>query len=167
MELKKIDFEKGVITGVSGEEYFIETGLSIERFTEFEKLQSHVGFGIDFDGVVNKLKDCYEKLNKMKPADAAIIIHNLMNGIIHKVENRSHPVMEMCALFINHKDEDRKVFNTDEIKKKINDWSEYDIQDFFSLAFSLVKNFIPIYEEISLDISEIKERAKKSTTEKQ
>ena len=52
MKLKKIDFEGREIIGVSGKKYFIESELSIERFTEFEKLQSHVGFGVDFEGIV-------------------------------------------------------------------------------------------------------------------
>ena len=165
MSLKKIDFESGKLTGKSGKEYLIESELSVVRFQEFEKLQSHVGFGVDFEGVINKLKDAFEDLNKSKPADAAIKIHNLLNGVIQKVENREHPIMEMCALFINSEDEDRTEFNVDKIKRKIEDWREYSTNDFFQLAFTLVNNFIPIYEEISQSISKQGEKKKKSTTE--
>ena len=166
--LKKIDFKKGVIIGESKKKYFIESELSVTRFQQFEKLQSHVGFGVDFDGVVNKLKDAHEKLNNLKPMDAGIIIHNLMNGIVHKLENRTHPIMELCALFINEKDEDRAEFNIDKIKLKIDDWNQYTVNDFFQLAFSLIENFIPIYEEISQSISPKPEKKKKkSITEKQ
>jgi len=163
--LKKIDFEKGKIIGASKKEYFIESELSIVRFQEFEKLQSHVGFGVDFSGLVNKLKDAFEYLNKSKPADAAIVIHNAMNGIVQKLENRTHPIMEMCALFINEENEDRTEFNKDKIKQKIDDWKEYSTNDFFQLAFNLVDNFIPIYEEISQSISQAK-KEKKSTSKK-
>lgn len=170
MELKRIDFDGKMIEGTSGRKYYIESELSIDRFTEFEKLQSHVGFGVDFDGIVNKLNDAYDKLNKSKPMDAGIIIHNLLNGIIMRMENRNHPVLEMCALFINEENEDRVKYSLDAINKKIDDWKEYDINDFFQLAFNLVKNFIPIYEEISLSISaekaKLKDKKKKSITVK-
>ncbi len=161
--LKRIDFEKKELIGKSGKTYFIEEEVTVVRFQEFEKLQTHVGFGVDFSGVVNKLKDAYKKLNDSKPMDAGIILHNLMNGIVHKIENRSHPIMELCALFVNEKDEDRGVVNKDEMKRKIDDWDQYSANDFFQLAFSLVKNLIPVYEEISQSISQQKKTEKKNT----
>jgi len=164
MELKKLDFKKKEFKA-NGTTYYIESELSIDRFRQFEKLQSHVGFGIDFEGIVNRLKDAYEYLNKSKPADAAIVLHNVLNGIISNIEGREHPIMELCALFINTKDEKRDEFNQDDINKKIADWKEYAVNDFFQLAFNLVDGFIPIYEEISQNISK-KEKNMKPITAK-
>lgn len=164
--MKRIDFKKQEIKGVSGKTYFIEKDVGVVRFQEFEKLQAHVGFGLDFQAVFNKLKDMYADLNKSKPADAAIKVHNLMNGISMRLEDRNHPIMELCALFINEEDEDRSEFDRDKMSRKIDDWKEYSVEDFFQLAFNLVGGFIPIYEEISLNISQIKKKEKRNTTEK-
>lgn len=162
--IKRIDFKEGKIKGVSGKTYFIEKDVGVVRFQEFEKLQSHVGFGLDFHNVFNKLKDAYTDLNKSKPADAAIKLHNLMNGISMRLEDRNHPIMEMCALFINEEDENRAEFDRDKMGRKIDDWKEYSVEDFFQLAFNLVGGFIPIYEEISLNISQEKKKEKLNTT---
>jgi hypothetical protein len=111
--------------------------------------------------IFNKLKVVYEELDKGKFGQPIIIVHNLMNGIAQRIENRKHPAMELCALFINYKDEDREHFNKDDITKKIEDWSEYAVNDFFQLAANLVGGFIAIYNEISENTS--KRETKKKT----
>jgi len=164
MEAKEIKLEEKSFMA-NGKEYFFSSTMSIERFQEFERLQAHVGFGKDFKNLYDKIKEAYEGLNKSKVADAAVILSNLLNGIAQNLEERDHPVLEMCALFINYEGENLKVFDVDDAGRKIDDWKKegYGMQSFFQLAFNFVAGFIPAYEEIIQDISEEAEKVLSST----
>ena len=135
----------------NGVEYFIEYELNVTRFMEYEKLQGHVAFGIDFQTMFSKLKELWETYNKQKFADGAVIIHNLMSGISRNIEKRYPPVMLLCTLFINTKDEDRTKWNEESANKKIEDWKEYDTKGFFQLAVSLITGFGEAYNEVILN----------------
>jgi len=153
MEVKRIDFSKNKFEA-NGRTYTVSGELCIDRFVEFERLQAHVGFGIDFKSIYATLKDAYDNLNKGKMADSAVLIHNLINGIATNLDNREHPSLELCALFLNREGEDTKVFDPDVMKDKIEDWRKegYAIEDFFQLAFNFVNGFIEAYNEISQSI---------------
>lgn len=156
-EVKRLSFTGGKVTEfeANGKKYKFCSQISIDRFIEFERLQAHVGFGKDFKGIHETLKDTYELLNKSKPADAAVKVHNLLNGIGYNLEKRDHPVLQMCALFLNREGENVKVYDEDLIAEKIADWREegYSIEDFFQLAFNFVEGFIPILNEATQSIS--------------
>lgn len=153
--LKRLDTNAKSFIGKSGAEYFIEMSMNTERFKEFEKLTAHVGFGIDFKGIFDKLKELYELLNKQKFADAAVMTHNLMHGIKKNLDNRAHPAMLLLTLFVNKKDEDRSVWTEDIAAAKVEDWVEYDVQDFFSLAVNLVPGLMTAYNEVILNTLEV------------
>lgn len=161
MELRRIDFNKPAIKGVSGKEYKLTSSLNVTRWQEFEKLQNHVGWGLDFSGMMARLKETYELLNKQKFADAAVHIHNTMNGIAKSLENRYHPGLLMCTLFVVYEGEDLTTWSEQDATAKIEDWKDYEVADFFSLAVNLVNGFIPAYEELSPNIS--KEKVKRNT----
>jgi len=107
-------------------------------------------------------------MNKSKVADAAVIIHNLLNGIAEHLDKRDHPILQLCALFINTKDEDKTVFDEGVTQEKIDNWKKegYAIEDFFQLAFNFVEGFIPAYNETIQDISQKAEKAVNNTTKK-
>ena len=144
--LKRIDFEKPDVIGESGKKYTITSSLNVTRWQEFEKLQNHVGWGLDFSGMMERLKETYELINKLKFADAAVHIHNTMNGIAKSLEKRYHPALLMCTLFIVTDDEDLSKWTESEAMAKIEDWKQYEVGDFFSLAANLVTGYLPAYE---------------------
>ena len=164
MEVKRLNLKDNSFMA-NGRKYFYSSRMSIDRFMEFERLQAHVGFGKDFKHIYDKLKDCYNHLNGNRLADGAVIVHNLINGIAQNLEKREHPMLQMCALFINREDENVDVFDEDMTTQKINDWKKegYSVEDFFQLAFNFVEGFIPAYNEIIQNISEEAEKALSST----
>lgn len=169
MEAKRLDFEKRPFTfEANGNKYHSTQTMSIDRYIEFDRLQAHVGFGNDFKNLYDKMKESYEHMNKMKMADAAVIIHNLMNGIAQNLDKRDHPSLQMCALFLNREGENAAVFDEDLMAEKINDWKKegYAMQDFFRLAISFVDGFYDAYEEISQSISALEERVASSIGKK-
>jgi hypothetical protein len=103
----------------------------------------------------NRIKQIYDLCNAMKFADIAVLTSNILQGVV-KVEERKIPVLSMCALFINTKDEDRKTINDDVVDKKIADWEAegLDITPFFQLALSSMANFSKAWEEVTRNILE-------------
>ena len=146
-ELKSLP--KGSTFMANGKEYVISQKLSVERWRKYEELQLMVGMGRSFDEVWKMLKRIWDALNKGKLADASVVTHNLLWGVRDKLDQRQHPALLLCTLFINRKDEDITVYSEDFMNEKIKDWTRegYDINGFFQLAWSLVPSFIEAFNE--------------------
>lgn len=150
-EVKKLDLTQTSFTA-NGKKYHIRRSLCIERWRYFEDLQALVGFGRSFDDIFIAFKEIWNALDDKggaKTATAAIICHNAMTGIKTKLEQRHHPALMICTLFINYEGEDEKIYDEEIMKQKIEDWQKegYDINDFFQLAWNLVPSFIEHYSE--------------------
>ena len=147
----------------NGKKYIIRDSLTIERFKQFEDLQTEVGYGVDFYEMFNNISKIYTYLNSSKPADAAIIAHNLMTGIKNKLDEREHPVLRLCTLFITLENEDITGYDSALSDAKIEDWKLEGISmdSFFQLAFSLVSGFTPALKAVSQSILEETTKARK------
>ncbi len=148
----------------NGKEYFLTSKLSIARFVEFEKLGIIHGFGKDFQAVFSDLADIYECLENQKIASAAVKVSNLLQGVTRVLqESDHHPILKICALFINTKDENVKEYNEAVIESKIQDWyaEGFNFDDFFLLASSLVKGYMSAYEKITADFSKLEATLRK------
>ena len=132
--------------------YFIETHLSIDRFHEFQILEKEAGFSMSFKSIVDTLLEVYEDLNTMRAADASVKVHNLLAGIT-KVQEKEHPLLKICALFMNTEDENRDIITDDMIRTKIDDWAGYDVGGFFTIALNSVNGFFKIYSDMLQIIS--------------
>ena len=149
MEVKELDFSKPF--QANGRTYRVKTMLSLPRWIQFEITQQELGTGISFDDMVKKWQTVFDLANKMKFADIAVLAHNTLSSVATRIEERTHPVIKMCALFCNYDDEDETRFDEDLVKEKQADWEAegYAMQSFFQLAFSAVQNFSQVYDEIS------------------
>lgn len=165
MALKKLDIEQGWFEA-NGVKYIVENSLSTGRFKDYEKLQHHIGFGVDFQSAFNTMKDVYEMLNKQKFADCAVKIHNYINGISQKLDDRVNPAFYMCTLFMNREGEDLTKWDEELAKRKIEDWHKegYDVQDFFSFAVQQVTGLSLAYAEVSLSSLQAEAEAMNITT---
>ena len=126
----------------NGRNYHISNSLSIDRYKEDEKLDHHVIFGADPAGLAKTLDEVFELLNKSKQAEAAVKIHNVRAGIDYKNDkNREHPMLYLCALFLNREDEDVNIYDQAISDSKIQDWKTAGIEMvfFFQLARSLIR----------------------------
>ena len=161
--MRKLDLNSNVILGKSGKEYKVLRSLPVARYVHFEKMQHHVGFGLDVQAMFSTLGTVYDLLNKQKFADAAVTVHNLMNGVARNVDKRLHPSLLLCTLFIVSDDEDLSFWDEESQAAKIEDFSDIDSADFFLLAANVVSGFIEIYQEVLANISKA-EGAKKGKT---
>ena len=150
-ELKHLDQTKTYFEA-NGKKYHISKSMCIERYRHFEDLQALVGFGRNFEEIFTAFKDIWSALDEQggaKVATASIICHNAMTGIKTKLEQRHHPALMLCTLFMNYEGEDEKVYDEEVMKSKIEDWQTegYDINDFFTEAWSFVPSFLETYRE--------------------
>ena len=151
-ELKRLDITKPTFIA-NGTKYNIESGLSIERFCEYQILEKEAGFGITFKKVFENLQELHGLMNEVRFVEAAVLLHNLMSGVA-KLEEKEPTLLKICALFINADGEDRTTINNDMVVKKIEDWkAEYDVRDFFTLALNTVDGFLEIYANATRSIS--------------
>lgn len=151
--LKRIDLENPTFTA-NGKTYTAEGGLSIERYAEMQILEKELGYGFTVKAIFDKLQSMWNNQNKMKFAENAVILNDLMRGVA-KVSERTPTILKVCALFVNTPDEDRATINADLINQKIADWKAegIDMRDFFQLAFSSVNGFLEVYRKVTLLIS--------------
>lgn len=149
MNFKEIDFKSKEFMA-NGHKYIISDKITIRRFAEYQKLMPRLTYGLGFDEIFKNLKTAYANLNKQNFADAAIIIHNVMNGISNVEESsRIHPALKMAALFINRENEDIKDYNEELIKEKIEDWAKegFNMSDFFTMSLNSISGFREAYQE--------------------
>ncbi len=141
----------------NGRKYVLSASLSIERYKEYERLQHHVVFGADAASLVKTLKDIFDLLNKSKPADAAVVINNVLDGVSYQAdEKRRHPIMYLCGLFINKENEDINTYNQANSEAKIQDWENAGIP--MSFFFRISNSLTNIHAEgLSKDLEVISE----------
>lgn len=150
--LKRIDFEADHIPA-NGRIYKVQRDLSIVRYKELEQMEIEFYYGFDMHGMFNKMKEIYGDLNKSKPADASVKLYRLMEGVADRIDKRQPTVLNICSLFLVTDDEDVTTWTQDLANKKIEDWQAegYVMDDFFSLAATVVPNFIRDYQSILED----------------
>lgn len=127
----------------SGKEYIIYPSLTTERFRVFEQMQIEMQYGVSLSAFKFEVQQAYEKLNAQKTADAAVMLHNAMNGLTRIETGGPHPLLMICALFICPAEEDQSRWNDAEAQAKIEDWANVDVAFFFALARRLYTRFIP------------------------
>lgn len=142
-QLKRIDFNKGSFVA-NGKTYYIESGLSISRFCEYQILEKEAAFATTFSSMFKELRAIYDLMNGVNFVAAAVKLDNLMSGIT-KLQEKEPTLLKIAALFINTEDEDRATITEDQITRKIQDWQEYNVTDFFSFALSTIKGFTELY----------------------
>jgi len=133
----------------NGREYRIVNTMSIERWKHMEDFQELLAWGVSFDELFKQLKKVYELLDKNQQNEPRIIIHNLLHGVKNKLENRYHPALMLCTLFVVYDGEDQTIYDETIMNEKVADWQKegYEINDFFQLAWTLVPGFIKHYQD--------------------
>lgn len=159
MQLKRLDFTKNSFVA-NGKEYYFESGLSIARFREYQKLEKEAGFSMTFKSIVETLRSMYDLMNTLQFVQASVTLDNLMSGIT-KIQEKEPTLLKMAALFINTIDEDRTSITPERIALKIEDWAqEYDIRDFFHYALNTINGFTEIYDNAILATSQMEKKLK-------
>lgn len=151
LDLKAKEFK------ANGKTYYIEDTLTIIRWKKWLKLQHKLGWGMTFEDIQKEFRKIYDVCNKPipEPGMACILAYNAMIKVKDVQDESFVPeIIQMCALFMNTKDEDRGVITEAMIREKQTDWEKEAISmnSFFLFALSSIPNFIPVYKAITQDI---------------
>jgi hypothetical protein len=148
MELKKLSPDTVQIPA-NGKIYILETdGLSIERFWAYQKYELECGFDIGYSGIYGALNSAIADLQKPMLVDAGVTLVNARDGMKKTMTDKYIPSVNLCSLFLNTKDEDRRWINDEMLAAKQKDFEEEGIaSDFFLvLAKKLIRNYRQISE---------------------
>lgn len=150
-ELKTISLKTRVFEA-NGHKYRILEKIPLSRYRQYLKKQPRLAYGTDFDLMFKNLKKAYGYLNlpQPRPADAAVELRNIMDGILDvEDDSRVHPALAICATFIVREDEDLGKFDDELARQKINDWAEggYDVDGFFQVALISMQGFRGTFAE--------------------
>ena len=143
--LRTIDFEKKYFE-CGGRKFYVRDSLSFARYRELQKLNLQFGYSGTFYDVYNNVKEAYECLNKVKFAEGAIVLYNILQGIAN-LDDKYDPAWKICALFTDEEGEDPTIYDEGKMREKIDCWSkELDSLPFFQLAANLVPGWIDAYK---------------------
>lgn len=148
----------------AGKKYYISDKLSFTKFEKLSEWSLEFGFSATFKDIFIQLRKQYDLLNQMKLADAIVVNHNLMSGIVN-LEQKNNVAFRICALFILEEGENEVEYNEAKINEKIEFWGkELDAAFFLNFAASIIPNWIAAYSLVSQSISEKQNQNQKSNT---
>ncbi len=156
----------------NGKAYRVYHTVSFDRYEAYELLQVEVGLARTFTQFQSELREAYDLCNEVASgkkvfADLAVLLRDMMVGTALVGERQTHPVLRMCALFINREGEDVRYIDEALIESKVNDWriEGIDMGFFFAFALRSIPGFIEAYKAVSRDTSERElERAERRAT---
>lgn len=144
-ELRSIDFTKKHFE-CQGRKFYVKDSLGFARYRELQKLNLEFGYSATFHDTFKHIKEAWDFLNQTKLGEAAVILHNLMYGIVN-LEDKDDPALRICALFIDEEGEDPTIYDEALMKEKIECWGkELAVLPFFQLAVNLVPGWISVYQ---------------------
>jgi hypothetical protein len=137
-----------------GIKYTISKTLSFNRFEKLEEYNLEFGFSATFKDIFVQLRKQYDLLNQQKLADAIVLNHNLMKGIVN-LEQKHSISFRICALFINSDEEDITICDEAKMNRKIDSWAkEYDVNFFLNFAISVIPYYLTAYNLLLKTISD-------------
>jgi hypothetical protein len=146
-DLRVIDFEKEKSFECKGRKFYLKEVPSFDRYREMQKICLEFGFSGSFQDVFKNIKTAWDFLNGLKLAEAAVVLHNIMYGVV-ALEEKYDACFRLCAIFIDEEGEDSTVYDEVKMREKIECWGkELSPLPFFQLASNLVESWLPIYND--------------------
>lgn len=157
MELKTVDLSKGQFE-CGKETFYIAKTLSFNRWTLLQEYDLELGFLKTGFDIYKGVRSAYDALNNRKDADAAVALHNIMQGRDDQVR-RGDAALRICTLFINRKGEDLTEADEGKLKEKIDIWAkELDVTPFFHFALSVLPHWVATLNDYTQSISGAEKR---------
>lgn len=124
----------------SGQDYYVEDTISIERYKTFQRLEIELGYGIDFATLQEKLTSAYKLQNESKFADVSVMLYSLIEGSVI-IGDKTPMGLYVATLFVNKANEDRTEWSMALADEKLADWKQIDAAFFLRLAVGKQRNF--------------------------
>ena len=144
--MKNIDFDKGYFIANNKRYSFGEKGMPVARYKVYERLSTESAFNVSFEDMFNNLKQIFtlstsgDETLKTTLYKIGNLSYNQMIAVKENIDERQPKILMLCTLFVNTKDEPVE-WSESLANEKIEDWKEYDIQDFFLLFSNATNGF--------------------------
>jgi hypothetical protein len=149
--LRVIDFNTNKSFECGGKKFYLKESLGFMRYRELQKINMEFGYSATFQDIFTHIKQAWDLLNATKLGEAAVVLHNIIYGIV-SLEEKRDPALRLCALFIDEEGEDPTVYDPAKMEEKIECWGkELDTLPFFQLASNIVPGWMPVYKMIIND----------------
>lgn len=148
--LRTVDLSKKYFE-CQGRKFYVRDTLSFSRYREMQKINLEFGYSATFHDIFKNIKTAWDFLNSTKLGEAAVVLHNIMYGVV-SLEEKDDPALRLCALFIDEEGEDPTVYDEGKMREKIECWGkELSTLPFFQLASNIVPNWMPTYNLVLND----------------
>jgi len=145
--------------------------MGIQRFTEYEKLQSVFGFAQTFAGLLEVFTELETLLGADKPfsqirTEAILLVNSAKRSIVDMSAARYNKALYLATLFIVREGDDATKWDMHTAESYIQDWAEEGLseQDFFMLSASAVRGFKETFNKIKSEVSREEARLSAITT---
>lgn len=145
--------------------------LGIQRFTEYEKLQSVFGFAQTFSGLLEVFTELETLLGADKPfsqirTEAILLCNSAKRGIVDQSQSRFNKALYLASIFVVREGDDPLKWDIRTAEDYIQDWAEEGLSelDFFFLSASAVRGFKEAFNKISAEVRAEEERLSGITT---
>lgn len=145
----------------NGQDYIIlsaETGIGIERYTQFEKMSVALGYH-SFAKLAEQIDEALRMVNEdadfaQRRIDLTLHLSSVRRGISEMSEARYNIAFYICTLFIIRPDEKVDTYSPELAEEKIADWNAEGIseRDFFFLALSGLKGFVETWLSMKKEV---------------
>ena len=128
---KRIPLDANSFTA-GGKTFIIYASVNIERKRIMQNLEVQSYYGVDLAGINRIGIKWTDMKNKGKGFEADVMMSNMLEGGLRKVNNQHDPLMLICTLFMCTEDENRNVWDEALANEKLKLWSEegYPSEDF-------------------------------------
>lgn len=132
---KIVDLKPGSSFQANGKTYRVSESFSIGRLAMVSLLEEELSILGTKPDALSIMAKAMEHINNYEPGEAYTL---LRNKVYSESSNQKlmHYSLRACTAFINYEGEDLRYLTAEQIKEKINDWSEegLDVRPFFVFA---------------------------------
>lgn len=150
---KVVEITPGSSFIANGTTYRVMSSFSIGRLPAVTLMEEELAMFTDRGDCHKVMLEAMNLMNEMKHGDAYAIMYNKIHSDRQNAQTM-HFTLRMCTAYINYDGEDIKSLKEEDIRKKINDWSEegLDVRPFLRFAMSAYNEFFQNYKKDILSI---------------
>lgn len=155
--IKIVDLSAGKTFIANGKKYKVSDSFSIGRLSAVSLLEEELSIlGAKSDSLSIMVK-AMEFINTYEPGEAYALLRNKVHSENNNIK-LMHYSLRICTAYINYEDEDLRYLTEENIKEKLNDWSEegLDVRPFFIFAKQVANTHLT---NLDKDIQDILEKA--------
>lgn len=156
--IKTVEITPGKSFVANGRKYTVSDTFTIGRLEQINSMEEELSMFSDKKSCHDVMVKAMQLINEYKPGEAHTLLYNKIDSD-RRNPKIMHFILRVCAGYINFEGEDLAYLTEEQIRIKINDWSEegLDARPFIYSALASYKELLQNYKKDILNIlTEIK-----------